>query len=182
MFAASNGLANVYTVDDLFCVDLGNGGGAALESDDWALTSSHSTTTTDGQTATMDASDSIVEHTITAATGVTQEIMVRRTDDNNAIIVRMSQAGSTIAVIEKNAGTEVSKSSTAQTWTNGTKYRVLVRCVGSNIRTTIDDGSEKNNATSTFNQTGVLGAKVSHAGTDLATYVGSVAITPPVAA
>lgn len=111
--------------------------------------------------------DALIEHTIVAATGVTQELMVRRTDDNNCIIIRMDFTGATIKVYEKNAGVEVEKTggTTAMTWVNGTSYRILVSLYGSDIRVTVGLAG-KNDASSAFNAS-VTGVKVSHAGTDL---------------
>lgn len=117
-----------------------------------------------GSTATMSA-DGTVEHTIVAVTGVTQELMVRRTDDNNCVIIRMDQGASTIKVYEKNAGVETEKTggTTSQTWTNATSYRVTVQLNGTAIKTWVDKTS-KNATSGSFNQT-ATGAKVSHAGT-----------------
>lgn len=122
--------------------------------------------------------DGLAEHTITAATGVTQELIVRRTDDNNCIIVRMDQTAGTIRVYEKNAGVETEKTggATTQTWTNGTTYRVVVKLNGSAIWTYVND-SRKNVATSTFNQT-ANGVKVSHAGSNLVVWPLSLDIRP----
>ncbi len=119
-------------------------------------------------TLTAASGDGFIEHTITAATGVTQELMVRRTDDNNCVIIRMDFTGATIKVYEKNAGVETEKTggTTAQTWVNGQAYRIQVSLYGTFIRTTVDLSS-RNDATGSGFNASVTGVKVSHAGADL---------------
>lgn len=109
--------------------------------------------------------DALIEHTITAATGVSQELMVRWIDDNNCWIVRMSQSGSTIKLIEKVAGAETERSSVAQTWANGTSYRIKVILDTQAIRTYVANVTKNAYTSASFNQTATV-AKVSHAGTD----------------
>ncbi len=119
-------------------------------------------------TITAASGDGVIEHTITAATGVTQELMVRRTDDNNCVIIRMDQGASTIRVYEKAAGVETEKTggTTSQTWTNAQAYRIQVSLYGTFIRVTVDLSS-KNDATGSGFNASVTGVKASHAGTDL---------------
>jgi hypothetical protein len=93
-----------------------------------------------------------------ATTGATKELNLRRTDDDNRWIVRCDQGGSTIKLIERNAGVETERSSAAQTWTNATKYRIYVIAYGNNIYTYTATSSvrdtQKNSYTSaTFNNT-----------------------------
>lgn len=53
------------------------------------------------------------------------EIMYRRVDDDNTMILRCNQAAGTMTIIEKVGGTETTKiNKTGLTWTVGTKYRV----------------------------------------------------------
>jgi lysophospholipase L1-like esterase len=154
---------NSGAVKELFVRDIG-GAFATLS----GFATSYSATSTDGQSITATA-DGVFEHTITAATGVDQEIRVRWTDDNNCIIVRMAQAGSTIQVFSKVAGVETSLGSAqSQTWTNGTSYTVVVVCSGTSIKTFVATVL-KNSVTSAVNQA-VTGLKVSKAGTVLAAW------------
>ena len=82
-------------------------------------------TVTAGQVITG-AANCWIQYTVTAVTGVTQELMVRYIDDDNCVIIRMSQADSTIKLIEKIGGTETERATAAQTWTNGSSYKLLV--------------------------------------------------------
>lgn len=114
--------------------------------------------------------DCLIEHTFTAQTGVTKNILVRRLDDNNCWVVRCDQGGSTITLFEKNAGVETSRGSVAFTWTNGASYRVLLTATGTTIRVfasaaTATPGAAKIEYTSASFQQTQTGAKVDHAGT-----------------
>jgi lysophospholipase L1-like esterase len=122
-------------------------------------------------TLTADA-DAIIEHTVTAATGVTQELLVRRTDDSNCWIVRMDQAAGKVYLYQKQAGVETEVGATggiAQTWTNATDYRVVARCTGASIEVFVNDTVKQITTSATFNQT-ATGVKVSHAGKFLAAW------------
>lgn len=121
------------------------------------------------------AADCLVEHTITAATAVTQELWVRRTDASNGWIVRMDQAGSTIKLIELVAGVETERASTAQTWTNGTQYRVVVICAGTTITPYVANVAKTGYASASTNQTATQ-AYVSHAGVDLVAWPRTVTL------
>lgn len=110
--------------------------GGEFASDNAPATFTHATSTA-GQTETASA-DAIVFHTITAATGATQELWVRREDANNGWIVRMSQSGGTIKIIEKTAGVETERASAAQTWTNGTAYAIAVICDAYSLRVMVN--------------------------------------------
>lgn len=120
-------------------------------------------------TVTVSEIDSIVNVTITAATGVTQELDVRRTDNDNRWIVRMSQAGSTIKLIKREAGAEVEHHSAAQTWVNGVSYRIVAIQKGDVIRTYVADVAKNISITATFNNT-ATGVKISHAASNLVTW------------
>jgi hypothetical protein len=141
---------------------------------DYGIASARTAITAANDTIAAGAGDTWIEHTITAATGITQELLVRRTDDSNCIIVRMDQTAGTIRIYEKNAGVETEKTggTTTQTWTNATAFRVSVRLSGTGIRVWVGT-TAKNVATSTFNQS-ATGVKVSHAGTDLIAWPFSV--------
>ena len=111
-------------------------------------------------------SNGLVEMTWTAVTGQTLELSVRRTDDDNRWIVRGDQAGSTIKLIERNAGTETERSNAAQTWTNGAAYRVLIVMDGNSIKTYTGTGTAKNSyASASFNGT-ATGVHTNRAGTE----------------
>lgn len=118
--------------------------------------------------------EGIFEHTITAATGVTQEFMFRRQDDDNTWIVRMDQAGSTVKLISKAAGVETEQASAAQTWTDGTQYRIVVRARLNMINVMVADVFKAYKASSALIAN--TGLKVSHAGADLVAW--PISITP----
>lgn len=141
----------------------------------YANASERKAVSVNGDTITASAGDALIEHTIVAATGVTQELMVRRTDDDNCLIIRMDFTAATIRVYEKVAGVETEKTggTTTMTWVNATAYRIFVSLYGSAVRVTVAT-TPKNDATSSYNGS-VTGVKVSHAGTDLIAW--PVAIT-----
>ena len=118
-----------------------------------------------GETITQEA-DALVEMTWTAVTGETWELSTRRTDDDNRWIVRCDQAGSTIKLIQKESGTETERSSAAQTWTNGTSYRLLIILEGNSIKTFVENVPKNTYASATFNNT-VTGVKTDRAGSNL---------------
>jgi hypothetical protein len=117
------------------------------------------------ETTTSEA-DAIVEASWTAVTGQTWELDIRRTDDNNRWCVRCDQAGSTVKLIQIEAGVETERSSAAQTWTNGTAYRLVVICDTQAIRTYVANISKNTYTSASFNQT-ATGVKTSHAVSDL---------------
>lgn len=138
-------------------------------------------TTMDGQTATAPDADSRIEYTITAATGVTQEIMVRRSDADNGYIIRCDQANSTIAIHKREAGvTGSALDSAARTWTDGTQYRITVVCDGAYIHTWVNNAASVSVTGATFNRS-ATGISVSHAGADLRIFAlrQTIAGTPP---
>lgn len=61
------------------------------------------------------------------------ELSIRRTDDDNRWIVRGDQTGSTVKLIERNAGVETERASGAVTWSVTDKMRVWVRAEGQRI-------------------------------------------------
>ncbi len=133
---------------------------------DYGWATNRIATTANGETTTSLA-EAVIEHTITAQTGVTQEIMVRRVDDNNCWIIRMAPPGTdTIKLIEKSGGVETERDSDAVTFVNATQYRVVVTMTASSIRNTVDL-SAKNSYSSASIQKTETGVKVSHAGTEL---------------
>lgn len=153
----AGGYLGGFTVEQLYGSDW---------NDPYHLSTFRKATTANADTGTM-TPDAIVEHTITASTGVTQELRVRAQDASNAWIVRMDQAGSTIKLIELVSGVETERKSAAAIWNNGTQYRISVMCnkpvfavyIGNTIALTryVSDGGF-------MTQTGV---SVSHAGSNL---------------
>lgn len=135
---------------------------------DYGIATNRTASPSAGASTTMEA-NALVEFAWTAATGATLELDVRRTDASNRWIVRGSQAGSTIKLIECNAGVETERSSAAQTWTNGTSYRVVVLCDGTTIRTYVANALKNSYTSASFNQS-ATGVRVSHAGTNLVTW------------
>jgi hypothetical protein len=160
----------VVTVDDV-AVGVWEGGGWNT---DYGIATNRVASPTAGTTTTS-AADALVEFTWTAATGQTLELDVRRTDDNNRWIVRGDQAGSTIKLIERNAGVETERSSAAQTWTNGTAYRVVAIMDGTTIKTYVANVAKNTYASASFNQS-ATGIKVSHAGTNLVAWPRTVTL------
>lgn len=126
--------------------------------------------TVNGDTLAHDSAGGIIEYTLTAATGVTQELKFRIQDASNYWVVRMDQAGSTMKLIEVVAGVETERSSSAQTWTNGTSYRIVVHMFRTNIRTFAGTTAAAPAAKNTYltAATGLTAslASVSHAGTN----------------
>ena len=118
-----------------------------------------------GETITGEA-NAVIEMIWTAATGQVWEFSVRHTDDNNRWIVRCDQAGSTIKLIERNAGTETERSSAAQTWTNSTTYRLVVIQTGNTINVFIANVVKNTYASAAFNST-ATGVKTDRAGSNL---------------
>lgn len=138
---------------------------APFSTSDFGIATAHTASPSANATITSEA-DAVIEFTWTAVTNEVLELSVRRTDDNNRWILRGSQSGSTIKLIEVAAGVETEKASAAQTWTNGTPYRIVVRHSANTIRAFVADVDKTTYSSATFNNT-ATGVKVSHAGTDL---------------
>lgn len=130
---------------------------------------SHYATSTNGQTLTAPV-NALVEHTIVAATGVTQELWVRRIDASNGWIVRCNQGSSTVKLIELNAGVETERATAAQTWTNGTSYRIVVLANQQKFRVHVGTTYKFAYLSQTGFASGQTGVYVSHAGTELNTW------------
>lgn len=79
-----------------------------------------------GTTLTAATKESLIEFTWTPAAADVLDLDFLRLDANNRWIVRCDQAAGTIALIERNQGTETSRSSTTQTWTAATPYRIVI--------------------------------------------------------
>lgn len=119
---------------------------------DNGIATSVTTSPSNGQTTTSEA-NALIEVTWTPAAAETYELSVRRTDDDNRWIVRCDQAGSTIKLIERNAGVETERASAAQTWTNATAYRIVVIQDGNTIRTFVANVAKNTYASASFNNT-----------------------------
>lgn len=129
----------------------------------YGLATGYNTSAASGATLTQEA-NGLIEFNWRITTGETLEIMVRRTDDDNCWIVRCSQAGSTMKLIEKNAGVETERSSSATTFTNGGTAQLRVMCYGNTIRTWSNFTQTNDYTSATFNNT-ATGAKVSGSAT-----------------
>jgi hypothetical protein len=117
------------------------------------------------ETITAEANANI-EQTWQAVTGETWELSVRRTDADNRWIIRCDQAGSTIKLIKREAGAESELDSKAQTWTNGTSYRVWVTLDGNRITTYVANAIKNNYASAAFNNA-ATGVHTNKAGANL---------------
>jgi hypothetical protein len=118
-----------------------------------------------GETITGTA-NAIVEMTWTAVTGQTWNLYVRRTDDNHTWAVRCDQGGSTIKLIEIN-GSETEWASAAQTFTNGSTYRIMIIMDGNTIQGVVNQAAAKwTYSSATYNNT-ETGIKSDRAGTNL---------------
>lgn len=180
LFPAWSNFNSAVTMDDWRVQDLA----APWTTKFGAATSSNATPTT-GATGTQEV-DAFVEFTWTAATGETLELDVRRTDASNRWCTRCAQGGSTIKLIEINVGVETERASAAMTWTNGTVYRVVVRCIGNTITNYAyansgNQAAQKNNyASASFNNTATGTAVAGFAtGADFAAWPRTITVTEP---
>jgi len=131
---------------------------------DSGLQSFYDASASAGDTGTQQA-DGIVEATWVAVTGETYELSFRMTDVDNRWIIRIDQAGSTLKIIERNAGAETERSTAAVTFTNGTSYRVQAYLNDEFIFITTAVFLEGQYWTAAFNKTATM-MKTSHAVTD----------------
>ena len=104
-----------------------------------------------------------------AVTGQVLELSTRQTDTDNRWIIRCDQAGSTIKIIERNAGTETERATAAQTFTNGVSYRVSISQFGNTISTSVDVSAKASYASAAFNNTATI-VTTNRAGTNLVTW------------
>lgn len=137
---------------------------------EYGLASSYSATAAANATKTHDA-NGFIEATRTMATNDVFELSFRQTDADNRWIIRASQAGSTVKIIERNAGVETERGSVAQTFTNGTNYRFAVKCFGNAIYSTNSINGQVLYESATFNASATTCA-VSHDVTNFAVYPG----------
>lgn len=112
---------NNYTSDYLRVAQLG-----APFVADRGLATYYDATPTANDTATSEA-NALHFFEWTPASAEVFEIKYRRIDDDNCMIMRCSQSGSTIKVIQRKAGVEIEEATGARTWTIGTKFRIGLR-------------------------------------------------------
>lgn len=117
---------------------------------------------------TTSLADSIIEMTWQAVTGQTWNLYVRRTDDTHTWCIRCDQGGGTVKLIEIN-GSETERASAAQTWTNGTNYRVVVITSGNTINVYVANAQKLTYGSASYNNT-ATGIKTDRAGTNLITF------------
>jgi len=134
---------------------------------DTGLATSYAASTAAGDTATMTA-NGVIAWEITAATGQVYELSVRRTDDNNRVVIRANQAGSPLKIIKVEGGSESELATVAATLTNGTAYRITAICNGNSLVAQAASGAEWSTTagctgSSAFNAA-ATGVKVSHNG------------------
>lgn len=150
----SGTINSIYNVDDMSIFDLY--GSFQIE---YGLATNRVPVPSSGSTAVM-TPDALVNFTWVPTAAETMELDIRRTDDNNRWVIRCSQSGSTIKIIQRENSVETERASAAKTWTAGTEYTIQVRAVANNIRTLVDSVSLASYTSATFNNT-ETGVKVS---------------------
>lgn len=134
---------------------------------EWGWAAYRDDVTANNQTADGTLADALIEHTITAATGVTQTLDFRRADANNYLRVEMHQDNSTIKLFEVvDGGAAVEIGTHAYTWTNTSTYRVTVRAEGQAISVRVN-GAEQIAVTDSDQFLTATGVKVSTIGANL---------------
>jgi hypothetical protein len=133
-------------------------------STDYGICTNRIASASAGDTTTGEG-DAIIDATWTAVTGQTWRLETRRTDADNLWAYDGSQAGSTLKVIERNAGSEAERASSSQTWTNGTAYREVVIQDGNVLKPYVANVA-KTGYTSAFNNT-ATGVRTDKAVTNL---------------
>ena len=126
---------------------------------DYGICTSYSVAALANATATHTANGHI-EATRTLGAGEVYDLSFRRTDDDNRWILRANETANTIAIIERNAGTETSRGSVAVTLNAGTAYRFYARFYGNEIYITAVNIAV-GYASAVFNNT-ATGAQTSH--------------------
>lgn len=171
--SAAAGVAQSFAVRNLRAVQLGGPWAS-----DYGLAKARLATTANASTLAADPFG-IFEHTITAATGVTQEFSFRYVTDNDRWLVRLVQGTGAIQIIEVVASVETVRGTGSVTFTqtNGVAYRVVVQVkpAATAGQDTITVMTQSGGVAEAFRDTytgaatgrnvGLL--KVSHAGTNL---------------
>lgn len=149
---------------------------------DWGPAFAYSAATANGDTM-AGLPFGIFEHTITAATGVTQEFSFRYVTDQDRWLIRLNQTTSAIQIIEVVSNVETVRGGGAATLTqtNGVQYRIVVVCrpnqasAGQDVITVCTQtgaaaptGKDSYTGAATGRNVGTL--KVSHAGANLACF------------
>lgn len=90
----------------------------------------------------------------TPQTAETSDYFLRRTDDNNAIIIRLKASPSgSVKIISKQAGVETELTTSSVTLTVGNTYRLKITANGTNIRVCVDTVIRGNTSGASFNST-----------------------------
>ena len=152
-----------FTVDDLQIVTL-----TSLWASDFGIATHYIASPAINETTSSEANATIAM-TWAAVTGQVLELSTRQTDTDNRWIIRCDQAGSTIKIIERNAGTETERATAAQTFTNGVSYRVSISQFGNTISTSVDVSAKASYASAAFNNTATI-VTTNRAGTNLVTW------------
>lgn len=153
----------VATLDKVSVIQL-----AAPWTTDYGICTSYAASASANATQAHEA-NAWVDATWTAVTAATYELSVRQSDADNRWIIRCDQGGSTIKLIERNAGVETERASAAQTWTNGVAYRILVRVSGNRIKNWVNEVIKNDYSAASFNNTATV-AKTSLAVANFACY------------
>lgn len=132
---------------------------------------------TSGDTYTAASGDMYITISWVPASGTVLDLMFRRTDDNNTWIIRGSQSGSTIKLIEKTGGTETERASAAFTWGTGAMVHVWVRAEAARIVAGVS-GQNITYTSGSYNS-GVTGIKVTSTGSSDLAYMMAWGLTLP---
>jgi hypothetical protein len=139
----------------------------------WGAATAHVASPSAGYITTM-ALDCIIECTFNIAAGVNQEIWVRRTDSDNGVIIRHTQGDpGTLKIIEKIAGVEYERASTAVGPSVGYPARICIKCFGPYIDAYLNNYALISYSSISLTGTGVY---LSHDGTDYAQWPLDVAL------
>lgn len=133
--------------------------------DPYNTSTDHLITSTNDTTLNM-RRDAIVEHYITGATGVQQEMKFRIQNPSNYFVFRMDNTGSWSKLIFVSNAVESLISSNVQAFANGTRYRIQAYCYSSNITTRVDGGTRGSTVNAPAITNEWLTANASHAGTN----------------
>lgn len=133
-----------------------------LYSTQYGWVTSRSASPTSGDTFVVNA-DGLIEFKWVPAAGETLNMMFRRTDDNNTYLVRSDHSGgandNTIKLINKQSGSEVVDATSAQTFSNGSTYRIVIMFDGLDVRCAVNDSTKLTYRNATYNKT-VAGGKI----------------------
>jgi hypothetical protein len=99
-------------------------------------------------------------------TGQTLEISFRRTDDNNRYLIRCIHGVNTMRLYKVEGGveSEITGGTTTQNWTNGTTYRIVIKLVGTALRSWVNTTARNVATLPSFNDA-ATGVKVAGSAT-----------------